>query len=144
MKITLNNRGKYTHTDQDIVLSPSAYWHSFLQPKVDGIVCTHWHLATLLDTNVKICINDWGEPNITKQDPTPDWEEIGQQFIAWGELFRAGKRPSLTVSFNYREEQATNLASSDKRNKGSTTRRMQVERAVQLDAEGGSGAHDPT
>lgn len=144
MKVRINNRTKFTYTDQNIVVSPSAYWHSFLQPKVDGIVCTRWPQATLLNTTLKICIKDRGEPNITLQDPTQDWEEIELQFTSCGKLFRAGKRLWLTLSFNYKEEQATNLVSSDKRSKGSTTKRLLVERAVQLDAEGGSGAYDPT
>ena len=145
-KVTVNNRAACKDTGQDIVLAPHAYWQSFLKPKLEAIVSTRCSRATPLDTSVKICINDRGERDVTKRfDSTDvDWALVEKQLIMWSELFRAGKRLTLIVSFNYKNEPQTNLAPSEKRARVSTTKRMLTERAIQLDAEETSCGHDPT
>ena len=58
--------------------------------------------------------------------------------MAWGELFRAGKKIRVDLSFNYLETGQQLPASSrkgDKRGFSSTAQQMLTERATQLDAE---------
>jgi hypothetical protein len=66
-----------------------------------------------------------------------DWSIIERQLVEWGELFRAGKKLIVEMTFNYRgEDQAASTAKkASKQGSGSATRRMLAERASEIDAE---------
>jgi hypothetical protein len=63
---------------------------------------------------------------------------VEKQLIAWGELFCAGKKLRLDISFNYIETgqlQTSLVRRGDKRSRSSATQQMHTERHTQLDAE---------
>ena len=73
-------------------------------------------------------------------DTSIDWAVIQKQLLAWGELFRVGKKLRLTLSFNYVDASPPPLyCGARTRNRASTTNQMLAERAAQLDAEESSG-----
>jgi hypothetical protein len=77
-------------------------------------------------------------------DTSIDWAVIENQLVTWGELYRAGKKLGLNLSFNYvdaSQSSTTSLGRTDKRGSSSTTRKMLAEGAAQLDAEQASTRH---
>jgi hypothetical protein len=77
-------------------------------------------------------------------DTSIDWAVIENQLVAWGELYRAGKKLRLNLSFNYVDASQSStalLGRTDKRGSLSTTRQMLAEGAAQLDAEQASTGH---
>jgi hypothetical protein len=93
------------------------------------------------DVNVVVKNTGWLErPLVRRFDETViDWATVERQLMEWGELFRAGKKLIVEITFNYLAEDYGALASLAKRagkqGSGSATRRMLAERAVEIDAE---------
>ena len=100
------------------------------------------------DTNVVVSVTDRKERDLTKRfdDTTIDWAVIERQLVAWGELYRVGKKLRLNLSFNYIDtshSSTTSLGRADKRGSSSTTRQMLTEGDAQVDAEHASSGHPP-
>jgi hypothetical protein len=99
--------------------------------------------VTCDDVNVVVKNTGRSErPLIRRFDETViDWATVKRQLVEWGELFRAGKKLILEMTFNYLAEDHGSLVpvSSAKRagkhGSGSATRSMLAERAVEIDAE---------
>jgi hypothetical protein len=71
-------------------------------------------------------------------DTSIDWAVIEKQLVAWGEFYRAGKKLTLKLSFNYvdaGQSSTTLLGRPAKRGFPSTTQQMLAEGALQVDAE---------
>jgi hypothetical protein len=134
-KVSVNNRAIMPKdTEQDIVLAPAAYWQHFLEPKLQNLLRKKNRPLRSEDTQVVVSVTERSERDITKRfdDTTIDWATIERQLVAWGELYRVGKRLRLNLTFNY-VDTSQSSTTSDKR--GSTTRQMLTEGAAQLDAE---------
>lgn len=141
-KVALNSKVILKDTEPDLVLAPRFYWSLFLRPKLEGLLqkkLPHKRV-TCDDTNVVVSVTRHSERSLTKRfDETDiDWFVIERQLLAWGELFRAGKKLRINLSFNYLEvgqQMPTTLRRAGKRGHPSATQRMLTERALQLDTE---------
>jgi hypothetical protein len=142
-KVILNGKLISKDTEQNLVLAPIFYWPQFLQPKLEKLLrkkVSSNKRVTPDDTNVVVSVNDRSERDLTKRfDETEiGWPIIEKQLVAWGELFRLGKKLRVDLSFNYLETGQQLAASSrkrDKRSSTSATQQMLGERAIQIDAE---------
>lgn len=92
------------------------------------------------ETNVVISVTDRSQRDVIKRfdDTNVEWSVIERQLVLWSDLFRAGKKLRVNISFIYIETSlpaATSSRKADKRGASSTTNMMLDERAAQLDAE---------
>jgi hypothetical protein len=95
-----------------------------------------------------VSVTDRKERDLIKRldDTTIDWAVIERQLVAWGELYRTGKKLRLNLSFNYIDtshSSTTSLGRVDKRGSSSTTRQMLAKGDVQVDVEYASSRHPP-
>jgi hypothetical protein len=140
-KTTLNNRAiMRPDMEQDIVLAPAVYREHFFNPKLDDFRRKKNRSVRSEDTNIVVSVTQRKERDLQKRfdDTSIDWAVIENQLVAWGELYRAGKKLRLNLSFNYVDDSqssTTSLGRTDKRGSSSTTRQMLAEGAAQLDAE---------
>jgi hypothetical protein len=129
-KVTVNNRAIMPKdTEQDVVLAPAAYWQHFLQPKLENLLRKKNRPVRSEDTNVVVSVTERSERDLTKRfdDISIDWAVIERQLVAWGELYRSGKKLRLNLSFNYvdtSQSSTTSLRRADKRGSSLTTRQM--------------------
>ncbi|CZT13844.1 uncharacterized protein RAG0_17336 [Rhynchosporium agropyri] len=95
--VTFNNKLISKDTEQNLVLAPIFYWPLFLQPKLEKLLCKKLP-SNKRDrpdgTNVVVSVTERSERDLTKRfDETDiDWPVVEKQLLAWGELFRAGKK----------------------------------------------------
>ncbi|CZS92405.1 uncharacterized protein RAG0_02847 [Rhynchosporium agropyri] len=140
-KVTVNNRAIMPKdTEQDVVLAPSDYWEHFLEPKLKMFLHKKNRPLKAENTTVVVSITARSTPPLTKlfDDIKIDWSVIERQFIAWSELVRAGKKPKLTLSFNYVDTSlstTTSVRPTGKRVRASRTQQMLAGRAAQIDEE---------
>jgi hypothetical protein len=138
-KVTLNNKLISKDTEQNLVLAPTFYWPLILRTKLEKLLCKKLSSnkrVILDDTNVVVSVTERSQRDLTKRfdDIDIDWSVIEKQLVAWGELFRAGKKLRVDISFNYLETGQPLPASRkrDKRGFSSATQRMLTERSTQL------------
>lgn len=144
-RVRVNNRELSKDTEQDLVLAPAAYWRLFLNPKLEKVLLCKMlakkRTVKSEDTKIVITVTQRLERDVTKRfDNTDiDWSVIERQLILWADLYRAGRKLRVNISFNYNyvetgQPSAMSSRNTDKRGP-STTQRMLTERALQLDAE---------
>jgi hypothetical protein len=76
-----------------------------------------------------------------------DWPAVEKQLLGWGELFRAGKKLTLNMSFNYTEGSHVPRPSprgTDKRGTSSATQLMLLERQADINAQEQATGQPPT
>jgi hypothetical protein len=141
-KVTVNNRVVAKDTEQDIVLVPAAYWHMYLKSNVEKLSSkkvAHNRNVEYDDTGVVVSVNDRSERDLTKRfdNMDIDWSVVEKQLIRWGELFRAGKRLRVELSFNYIDASSQLASTANRRNKrgSSATQRMLADRTSHIDDE---------
>ncbi|KAJ5111804.1 hypothetical protein NUU61_001434 [Penicillium alfredii] len=141
----LNNRVVVKDTEQDLTLPPSSYWE---QIKEDAGSILRRKIARsrrvrLDDTSLVLSVNDRSQRDLTKrfEGTRIDWTAVEKQLLAWGHLYRRGKKPRLQISINYMEDSGPLPSRTDKRGKSSVTKRMLADRDAQIDAEQVSGQH---
>jgi hypothetical protein len=141
-KVTVNNRVVAKDTEQDIVLVPAAYWHMYLKSNVEKLSSkkvAHNRNVEYDDTGVVVSVNDRSERDLTKRfdNMDIDWSVVEKQLIRWGELFRAGKRLRVELSFNYIDASSQLASTANRRNKRgwSATQRMLADRTSHMDDE---------
>ncbi|KAF3390012.1 hypothetical protein DPV78_011859 [Talaromyces pinophilus] len=69
-KLALNKRLETRDTEQNLVLAPSAYWNTFLKPKLERLIAQKFSRDQRVrpdDTEVIIAINNRSEHNLTKR-----------------------------------------------------------------------------
>lgn len=81
-KVTVNNRIVSKDTEQDVVLSPSAYWGLFLRPKLEKLSCKKLaenRPVKSEDTNIMVSVIDHSRHDLTKRfdDMGVGWTVIG-------------------------------------------------------------------
>ena len=89
--------------EQDVVLAPADYWEHFLEPKLENFLRKKNRPLRSKDTTVVVSVMARSERNLMKRfnDTSIEWAVIESQLVAWGELFRIGKKLRLNLSFNY-------------------------------------------
>uniref|UniRef100_A0A093UZ55 Uncharacterized protein n=1 Tax=Talaromyces marneffei PM1 TaxID=1077442 RepID=A0A093UZ55_TALMA len=143
-KLALNKRFVTRDTEQNLVLAPSAYWNTFLKPKLERLIAQKFSRDQRVrpdDTEMIIAINDRSEHNLTKrfEKTEIEWSLVEDQLMKWGDLFRAGKKLRLIITFYYLGDNQSRLKKGEKRG-SSATQRMRGEMEDQLSAERTSGS----
>lgn len=140
-KVTVNNRAIMPKiTEPELVLAPADYWERFLAPKLEDFLRKKNRSLRSESTTVVVSVTARSTPALTKlfDDTAIDWEIIERQLADWSELFRAGKKLRLSISFNYVDNPlstTTSLQRTERRGRSSRTQLMLAERDEQLDAE---------
>ena len=140
-KVCVNGRMVSKDTEQDLVLAPMAYWHMFLKPKLEKLLrkkLAQNRAVRCDETNVIVSVTGRSERDLTKRfdDIDIDWSIVEKQLLAWGELFRSGKKLRVDLSFNYLDHSSSaNTSARGSKRGSSATQQMLSERAAQLDAE---------
>ncbi|PCG88159.1 Hypothetical protein PENO1_111800 [Penicillium occitanis (nom. inval.)] len=145
-KLALNKRFVTRDTEQNLVLAPSAYWITFLKPKLERLIAQKFSRDQRVrpdDTEMIIAINDRSEHNLTKrfEKTEIDWSLVEDQLMKWGDLFRAGKKLRLIITFYYLGDNQSRLKKGGKRG-SSATQRMRGEMEDQSSAARTSGSSD--
>jgi hypothetical protein len=140
----LNNKLISKDTEQDLVLAPQYHWSFILRSKLRKLVqkkLSKHRNITCDDVNVVVKNTGRSERPLVKrfEDMVIKWATVERQLVEWSELFRAGKKLIVEVTFNYVAEDHGALTFPAKRKgkqgSGSATRRMLAERAVEIDAQ---------
>lgn len=138
-KVAVNNRVVAKDTEQDLVLVPAAYWHMYLKTKVEKLSSRkvgHNRHVEYDDTSVIVSVNDRSERDLTKRfdNMNIEWPVVERQLIRWGELFRAGKRLRVDLSFNYIDASSQLASTANRGNKrgSSATQRMLADRTTYI------------
>ncbi|KAF4534642.1 uncharacterized protein LTHEOB_12920 [Lasiodiplodia theobromae] len=142
-KLTVNSKQVARETEPDLVLAPSAFWATFLRPKLDKLLARKLPQNKSFradDTAIVVSVTDRTERDLVKRfdELDIDWAILEKQLKTWSHLFRAGKRLRIDISFHYLETGDTVGASTrqgTKRGYSSASQYMLSERAMQLDAE---------
>ncbi|KAI1669263.1 hypothetical protein L13192_06722 [Pyrenophora tritici-repentis] len=147
-KVTLNNKFLSKDTEPDLVLAPRFYWSLFLREKLEKLLQKKLPPSKRVaceDTNVVVSVTERSKRDLTKRfdEVDVDWFLVEKQLSQWSELFRAGKKLRVDVSFNYVDiGQPMPVASKrgGKRGYPSATQQMLAERDSQVDAEEGTSS----
>ncbi|KAK5805949.1 hypothetical protein VI817_000207 [Penicillium citrinum] len=150
-KITLNNKTIRENTEQDLVLAPRFHWRLFLEPKLKEVVVKKFpqKRVELDDTTIVVSVNHRNQPDLTLScDKTEvDWPAVEKQLSLWGDLFRAGKKLTLNMSFKYTEGSNVPRPSprgTDKRGASSASQLMLLERQADISAQEEATGQPPT
>lgn len=151
-KMTLNNnKSIWKSTEQDLVLAPRFHWRLFLGPKLKEVAGKKFAQKSveLDDTTVVVSVNHRNQPDLTLScDKTEiDFSAVEKQLFVWGDLFRAGKKLTLNMSFNYTEGSHISRPSprgTYKRGASSATQLMLLERQANINAEEQATGQPPT
>ena len=139
----LNKKVISRDTEEDVALTPSAYWPVNLRPKLEKLLEGKTSRAGRVrsdDTSIVVSVNDRSQRDLTKrfENLNIDWTAVEKQLLRWGELFCRGKKLRLSITFKYIEDDRLPRSISgrvEKRGRSSVTKRMLNERDAQLDAE---------
>jgi hypothetical protein len=151
--VTLNGKLISKDTETNLVLALAPYWQLFLRPRLEKLLQKKLGCkssATPDDTNVIVSVTGRLERDLTKRFDELDieWPVVENQFVQWSDLFRAGKKLRVDLTFNYVEtgqQFASPFSKKGGRKWGwSATQRMLAERAAQLDAEQDSSGQAST
>ncbi|CAG7985292.1 unnamed protein product [Penicillium salamii] len=142
-KVKVNNRSVSEDTEQDVALTPSAYWPLVLREKLHKVIeekVARKRRVRSDDTSILVSINDRKQRDLKKRfnGLTIDWSAVEKQLLTWGKFHAGGKELRLVIIFNYIEDDHSirvATGSNEKRGRSSVTKRMLNERDQQLDAE---------
>ncbi|KAI1833425.1 hypothetical protein DTO013E5_8435 [Penicillium roqueforti] len=142
-KVKVNNRSISEDTEQDVALTPSAYWPLALRDKLYKVIeekVARKRRVRSDDTSIVVSINDRKQHDLKKRfnGLNIDWSAVEKQLLVWGKFYTSGKELRLRIIFNYIEDDHSPRSvtgRTDKRGRSSITKRMLNERDEQLDAE---------
>ncbi|KAJ5261107.1 hypothetical protein N7478_011702 [Penicillium angulare] len=142
-KVTVNKKVISRDTEQDVALTPSAYWPMTLRGKLEKLLAGKTSSKGRVrsdDTSIVVYVNDRSQRDLIKRFDhlDIDWTAVEQQLLKWGQPFCQGKKLRLSITFEYVEEDCLSKTTSgrvEKRGRSSATKRMLNERDAQLDAE---------
>lgn len=127
-KVNVNNKVVSKDTEQNVVLAPASFWNVILQTKLEKLLrrkVPRNRCVRSDDANVVVSVTERSERDLTKRfdDNDIDWSIVERQLMAWGELFHAGKKLRVDISFNFVEtsqESTSSVKKGDKRGRPST------------------------
>ncbi|OQE68824.1 hypothetical protein PENNAL_c0145G00226 [Penicillium nalgiovense] len=142
-KVTVNKKVLSRDTEEDVVLTPSAYWPMTLKGKLEKLLegkTPGKGRVRSDDTSIVVSVNDRSQRDLMKRFDhlDIDWTAVEKQLLRWGELYHRGKKLRLSITFRYVEGDRlskTTTGRVEKRGRTSVTKRMLNERDAQLDAE---------
>lgn len=142
-KVMVNKKVISRDTEEDVALTPSAYWSKVLQDKLEklleGKISSKGRVKSD-DTSITVSVNDRSQRDLMKRFDhiEIDWTAVEKKLLRWGALFCRGKKLRLSITFKFVEDDRLSRTTSgrvEKRGRSSVTKRMLNERDVQLDAE---------
>ncbi|KAJ5808848.1 hypothetical protein N7474_010117, partial [Penicillium riverlandense] len=142
-KLILNRKTVDRVTEGDLVIAPSDYWGT-LKADVEEMLQTKKkrHQRVLSEgTAVTISVNDRSQRNLEKfyNSTNINWKPVEKQLRKWSNLLRIGRKLTIDVAFNYREDDDGHTMPSsrrvEKRGRVSATSRMLAECKAHIDAE---------
>jgi hypothetical protein len=142
-KVTVNKEVLSRDTEEEVALTPSAYWPMTLKGKLKNLLegkTPGKRRINSDDTSVVVSVNDRSQRDLMKRFDhlDIDWTVVENKLLRWGELYRRGKRLRLSITFKYVEDDCVSKTASgrvEKIGRSSVTKRMLNEREAQLDAE---------
>ncbi|CAI7676518.1 unnamed protein product [Penicillium pancosmium] len=107
-KVILNRKVISRDTEEDVALTPSAYWPVILWPKLEKLLVGKTSRAGRVrsdDTLIVVSVNDRFQRDLTKRfdNLDIDWTAMEKQLLRWGELYCRGKKLRLSITFKYVE-----------------------------------------
>jgi hypothetical protein len=142
-KVMVNKKVVSRDTEEDVVLTLSAYWPMTLKCKLEKLLegkASYKGRVRSDDTVIVVSVNDRSQRDLMKRFDhlDIDWTTVEKQLLRWGALFLRGKRLRLSITFKFVEDDHLCRIISgrvEKRGRSSVTKRMLNERDAQLDAE---------
>lgn len=149
-RVTVNNREVSPDTEEDVVLTPSAFWQLSLEKKLEKALrrktARHRRLRPD-DTVIVASTSDRTKRKLTKRfdDTEINWTVIEKQLLMWSDVFSRGKELTVKISFNYINDRSSPPVGrkGDKRGKTSVTQRMLCDRDAELHAEEDASGERP-
>ncbi|CAI7621271.1 unnamed protein product [Penicillium pancosmium] len=134
-KVKMNNRSVSEDTEQDVALTPSAYWPLALKAKLEKVIedkVSRRRRVRSDDTSIVVSVNDRKRRDLKKRFSclNIDWTTMEKQLLEWGKLYIGSKELRLDDRFPI-----STTGKKEKRGRSSVTKRMLNERDEQLDAE---------
>lgn len=134
------------NTEEDIFVTPRAYWDTSLQRELDASLARRFPQQSRPEpcsTLVVVSVSKRGERALTKEfvGLDVDWSVIQDKLESWADLFREGNRLHVKFTFRFQPQDRINSAP---RARQSATRRMRQQQALQQGAEvhaSGEAAH---
>lgn len=148
-KAVMNTKRIAMDTDEDVFLTPGAYWNNTLHGKIDGALGREFALQDRPDpcsTAVVVSVNKRAERDLTKEfiGLEVDWSVIAEKLESWACYFGEGKRLLVRLTLRFRPRNGFPRFGAAGRGRQSATQRMRHGQALQRDAEEhaiGQGAH---
>lgn len=148
-KAVLKTKRLGMDTEEDVFLSPKAFWEATLRHSLDKSLerePSQHNRPEPCDTLVVVSVNKRAERDLTKDfiGLEVDWSLIEEKLESWACHFREGKRLLVKITFRFRPRDAAPQANSGRGGRQTATRRMRNQQALQQDAEmhaSGEAAH---
>ncbi|EZF29621.1 hypothetical protein H101_06714 [Trichophyton interdigitale H6] len=144
-KLALNHKKVGSATEKDLVVAPSEYWEDFLREALENMLQTKRKRNQQVrpeSTAIKVSVNDRTQGNLEKFYSSTDinWIPVEAQLRKWSNLLRIGKRLTVTITFNYRQDDGGDdplptTRRGEKRGRVSATTTMLAERDAFIAAE---------
>ncbi|KAK6441244.1 hypothetical protein LTR95_002525, partial [Oleoguttula sp. CCFEE 5521] len=127
-------------TEQDVFLTPAAFWETTLRKKVEDLLDREYSSQDRLepnDTVVVVSVSKRAERDLTKEFVGFDigWSVVEEKLESWGCHFYAGHCLTVKITFRFRPHHTTYRNQAGARGRQSATRPMRHDQGLQQDAE---------
>lgn len=135
-KAVLKTKRLGMNTEEDVFLSPKAFWEATLQQSLDASIEREFYQHNRpepCDTLVVVSVSKRAERDLTKEfvGLEVDWPLIEEKLESWARHFREGKRLLVKITFRFRPRDAAPQTNSGRGARQSATRRMRNQQALQ-------------
>jgi len=129
-KAVLNTKRIGMNTEENVFLTPGAFWDAALHGKIDEALSREFaphDRPEPCNTVVVVSVNKRAERDITKEFSglDMDWSIIGEKLESWACHFGEGKRLLVKVTFRFRPRNTPPRARAASGGRPSATRRIQ-------------------